>query len=72
MKDYHINIVYREEDEGYIADIPELRYCSAFGEILSESDRTVWGLAYRMTRWGGRLDPRSENDRHGHLNDRGN
>lgn len=63
MKDYHINIVYSEEDEGYIADIPELRYCSAFGEILSESDRTVWGV---------RLDPRSENDRHGHLNDRGN
>ena len=31
MKDYHINIFYSEEDEGYIADIPDLRYCSAFG-----------------------------------------
>jgi predicted RNase H-like HicB family nuclease len=32
MRDYHINIFYSEEDEGYIADIPDLRYCSAFGE----------------------------------------
>jgi predicted RNase H-like HicB family nuclease len=32
MKDYHINIFYSEEDEGYIADIPDLAPCSAFGE----------------------------------------
>ncbi|MEM6452453.1 MAG: type II toxin-antitoxin system HicB family antitoxin [Cyanobacteria bacterium P01_D01_bin.105] len=32
MKDYHINIFYSEEDEGYIADIPDLTHCSAFGE----------------------------------------
>ncbi len=32
MKDYHINIFYSEEDEGYVADIPDLKYCSAFGE----------------------------------------
>jgi predicted RNase H-like HicB family nuclease len=32
MKDYHINIFYSEEDEGYIADIPDLKRCSAFGE----------------------------------------
>ncbi|MBW4463145.1 MAG: type II toxin-antitoxin system HicB family antitoxin [Nodosilinea sp. WJT8-NPBG4] len=32
MKDYHINIFYSDEDEGYIADIPDLNYCSAFGE----------------------------------------
>jgi predicted RNase H-like HicB family nuclease len=31
MKDYHINIFYSEEDEGYIADIPDLDACSAFG-----------------------------------------
>ena len=31
MKDYHINIFYSEEDQGYIADIPDLRHCSAFG-----------------------------------------
>ena len=32
MKDYHINIFYSDDDEGYIADIPDLEYCSAFGE----------------------------------------
>jgi predicted RNase H-like HicB family nuclease len=31
MKDYLIQIFYSEEDEGYIADISDLRYCSAFG-----------------------------------------
>jgi predicted RNase H-like HicB family nuclease len=29
MKDYHIDIFYSEEDEGYVADIPDLKYCSA-------------------------------------------
>ncbi len=32
MSDYHINVFYSEEDEGYIADIPDLEPCSAFGE----------------------------------------
>jgi len=31
MKDHHINIFYSTEDAGYIADIPDLTYCSAFG-----------------------------------------
>ena len=31
MADYHINIFYSEEDGGYIADIPDLVECSAFG-----------------------------------------
>ncbi|MBN1351935.1 type II toxin-antitoxin system HicB family antitoxin [candidate division KSB1 bacterium] len=31
MTDYHINIFYSEEDDGYIADIPDLAHCSAFG-----------------------------------------
>jgi len=33
MKDYHINIFYTDEDGGYIADIPDLRYCSALAEL---------------------------------------
>lgn len=37
MRDYHINIFYSEEDEGYIADIPDLKYCSAFGETPVEA-----------------------------------
>lgn len=32
MKDHHINIFYSDEDGGYIADIPDLKACSAFGE----------------------------------------
>ena len=31
MKDYHVNLFFSEEDGGYIADIPDLVHCSAFG-----------------------------------------
>lgn len=37
MKDYHINVFYSEEDRGYIADIPDLEPCSAFGETPEEA-----------------------------------
>ncbi len=37
MKDYHINIFYSEEDGGYIADIPDLPHCAAFGESPEEA-----------------------------------
>ena len=37
MRDYHINIFYSEEDGGYIADIPDLEACSAFGETPAEA-----------------------------------
>ena len=37
MKDYNINIFYSEEDEGYIADIPDLKFCSAFGSTPEEA-----------------------------------
>lgn len=48
MKDYHINIFYSEEDEGYIADIPDLPHCSAFGDTPEQAlaemlkAKTVW------------------------------
>lgn len=41
MKDYHINIFYSDEDEGYIADIPDLKYCSAYGHTPEEALREV-------------------------------
>lgn len=41
MKDYHINIFYSEEDEEYIADIPDLKYCSASGETPEEALKEV-------------------------------
>lgn len=41
MRDYFISIFYSEEDGGYIADIPDLRYCSAFGSTPDEALREV-------------------------------
>ena len=41
MKDYHINIFFSEDDGGYIADIPDLRACSAFGATPEEALREV-------------------------------
>jgi predicted RNase H-like HicB family nuclease len=55
MSDYHINIFYSEEDGGYIADIPDLEACSAFGktpeEALAEVERAkaAWLQAARET-----------------------
>ena len=37
MRDYHINIFYSDEDQGYIADIPDLKACSAFGDTPAEA-----------------------------------
>ena len=37
MKDYTIVVFYSAEDEGYIADIPDLEFCSAFGETPEEA-----------------------------------
>ena len=53
MKDYHINIFFSDEDDGYIADIPDLEACSAFGgsaeEALAEVERakSAWIAAAR-------------------------
>lgn len=41
MKDYHINIFYSQEDDEYIADIPDLKYCSASGATPEEALREV-------------------------------
>jgi len=54
MGDYHINIFYSEEDGGYIADIPDLYSCSAFGatpeQALAEvkQAKTAWLEAARQ------------------------
>ncbi|MBD2679949.1 MULTISPECIES: type II toxin-antitoxin system HicB family antitoxin [Nostoc] len=40
LSNYHINISYSEKEQGYIADIPDLKYCSVFDlteeEAISE------------------------------------
>lgn len=41
MQDYHINIFYSEEDGGYIADIPDLEACSAFGDTPAQALQEV-------------------------------
>lgn len=38
---YHINIFYSKEDGGFIADVPDLKYCSAFGKTPEEALREV-------------------------------
>ncbi len=37
MKDYHINIFFSDEDGCYVADIPDLKFCSAFGDTPEEA-----------------------------------
>jgi len=55
VADYHINIFYSDEDGGYIADIPDLEYCSAFGatpeEALAEVEKAkqLWLETARAT-----------------------
>jgi predicted RNase H-like HicB family nuclease len=41
MKDYLINIFYSERDGGYVADIPDLKSCSAFGETPENALKEV-------------------------------
>jgi predicted RNase H-like HicB family nuclease len=41
MKDYHINVFHSDEDECYVADIPDLRFCSACGDTPEEAVREV-------------------------------
>jgi predicted RNase H-like HicB family nuclease len=61
MSDYHINIFYSEEDSGYIADIPDLESCSAFGntpeKALAEVEQAkeAWIEPLRQTNSGATL-----------------
>jgi predicted RNase H-like HicB family nuclease len=48
MKDYHINVFYSEPDQCYVADIPDLKFCSAFGATPEEA---VHEVAIAKTAW---------------------
>jgi predicted RNase H-like HicB family nuclease len=37
MTDHHINVFHSDEDDGYIAEIPDLPGCSAFGRTPEEA-----------------------------------
>lgn len=39
--DYHINVFFSPEDGCYVADIPDLKYCSAFGKTQAAALREV-------------------------------
>lgn len=41
MKDYHINIFYSDEDRCYVATIPDLWPCSAFGDTPEEALKEI-------------------------------
>lgn len=41
MKDYHINVFFSDDDACYVADIPDLRFCSALGATPEEAVREV-------------------------------
>jgi predicted RNase H-like HicB family nuclease len=41
MTDYHINIFPSDDEDGYIADIPDLFACSAFGDSPEKALKEV-------------------------------
>jgi predicted RNase H-like HicB family nuclease len=41
VKDYHINVFFSDADGCYVADIPDLKFCSAFGDTPDEAVREV-------------------------------
>lgn len=41
MKDYHINLFWSDEDGCWVADIPDLKHCSAFGDSPEDAVREV-------------------------------
>jgi predicted RNase H-like HicB family nuclease len=60
VKDYQIIIFYSDEDKCYIADIPDLRYCSAHGETPEEALKEILvakELWLETSRELGRPDP---------------
>ncbi len=48
MKDYHINIFFSDDDDAYVADIPDLTHCSALGATPEAALREV---AVAKTAW---------------------
>jgi predicted RNase H-like HicB family nuclease len=63
MSKYAIEIFYSEEDEGYIAEVPELPECSAFGESEEEAFKEVkvaMGLLLETAEREGREIPKPE------------
>jgi predicted RNase H-like HicB family nuclease len=45
---YHINVFWSDEDGCWVADVPDLRACSAFGDTPEEA---VHEVRVAMTAW---------------------
>jgi predicted RNase H-like HicB family nuclease len=58
LSDYHVNVFYSDEDEGYIADIPDLEACSGFGLTQQEALAEV-GVAKEAWLAAARAEGRS-------------
>lgn len=41
MLKYHINVFFSADDGCWVADVPDLKFCSAFGDTAEESVREV-------------------------------
>lgn len=41
MTEYPIVVFWSDDDDAYIADVPDIRYCSAHGETAEEALREV-------------------------------
>lgn len=48
MTDYHINVFFSDKDQCYIADIPDLKYCSA---LASSPEKAVREVLRAKTAW---------------------
>lgn len=53
MSDHHINVFWSDEDGAYIADIPDLKFCSAHGDTPEEALREVLVAKKAWTEAGG-------------------
>jgi predicted RNase H-like HicB family nuclease len=41
VSEYHINVFWSDEDQSWVADIPDLAHCSAFGATPQEAVEEV-------------------------------
>ncbi|MFV3130101.1 type II toxin-antitoxin system HicB family antitoxin [Niveispirillum sp. KHB5.9] len=48
IRRYHINLFWADEDECWIADVPDLRFCSAHGATPEEAAHEI---TIAMTAW---------------------
>jgi predicted RNase H-like HicB family nuclease len=51
MIEYPMVVFWSEDDQAYIADVPDVRYCSAHGETPEEAVREVRIALGAMLEW---------------------